>query len=309
MPAKSNKEEFIKKANLIHKNIDFSDIEYNGSLELIYPKCNGCDNIIETTPNRILSGRGCKKCFDKSLQLTNSEYDLKLQKLYGDKFVRITDYNGNRKHVEFNCIEHNKKFKVLACTSLYGEMGCDYCNTKDGRKRKVTTKQFILQIKSIKKFENYDFSSHEYINRKTKSVVKCEYKHTFEATPSSLLSKRGCPICALRTTTSKAMYDIIDILNKNKIEFIREKTFDNCKNVHKLPFDLYLPTYNIIIEYDGKQHFEIFEHWGGEKKFNQRQTNDKIKTEYCISNNITLFRIRYDEDHIQYMSNIIKGIK
>lgn len=43
------------------------------------------------------------------------------------------------------------------------------------------------------------------------------------------------------------------------VSFEKEKTFIDCVNPKTnflLRFDFYLPDYNIIIEYDGEQHFK-----------------------------------------------------
>ena len=74
-----------------------------------------------------------------------------------------------------------------------------------------------------------------------------------------------------------------------------------------LPFDFYLHDYNVCIEYDGIQHFKPIEYFGGEEAFQKRQLNDKIKTEYCIDNHITLIRLPYtlSEDEIK---NIVLNI-
>jgi hypothetical protein len=52
----------------------------------------------------------------------------------------------------------------------------------------------------------------------------------------------------------------------------------------------------MCIEYDGRQHFEPAECFGGEEGFIETQQNDLIKNNYCKKNNITLLRIRYDEN-------------
>ena len=41
----------------------------------------------------------------------------------------------------------------------------------------------------------------------------------------------------------------------NNIEFKKEKKFKDCKDKYQLPFDFYLPQYNLCIEFDGEQHF------------------------------------------------------
>lgn len=83
------------------------------------------------------------------------------------------------------------------------------------------------------------------------------------------------------------------ILTNNNINFIQQKRFDDCKHVLTLPFDFYLPEYNICIEFDGIQHFQPVEFFGGEDEFEKLKINDVIKTEYCKLNNINLIRLPY----------------
>lgn len=94
-------------------------------------------------------------------------------------------------------------------------------------------------------------------------------------------------------TKSKGEKWITSFLEELNIPFVPQKRFDKCKNKKKLPFDFYLPTLNICIEYDGSQHFYPVKFWGGEEMFKVRQQNDKIKTDYCCKHGIKLIRISY----------------
>jgi len=51
----------------------------------------------------------------------------------------------------------------------------------------------------------------------------------------------------------------------------------------------------MIIEFDGKQHYEPMEHFGGLESYNRLKVNDKIKSDYCEDNYIDLIRIRYNQ--------------
>ena len=65
-------------------------------------------------------------------------------------------------------------------------------------------------------------------------------------------------------------------------------------------FWFYLPDYNLLIEYDGRQHFEISEYFGGYEGFINTKIRDTIKNIYCRNNNIDLLRIPYWEfDNIE----------
>ena len=73
------------------------------------------------------------------------------------------------------------------------------------------------------------------------------------------------------------------------------KYFCFCKNILPLPFDFYLPDYNICIEYNGRQHYEPIKKWGGVDSLNEIKKRDKIKMEYCKLNNIPLIIIKYND--------------
>lgn len=83
-----------------------------------------------------------------------------------------------------------------------------------------------------------------------------------------------------------------------------QKTFKDCKDKKLLPFDFYLPAYNLIIEYDGEQHFDIKHSFSGEDGFVNTIIHDAIKNQYCEDNNINILRIPFWE-----FDNIEKLIK
>lgn len=75
----------------------------------------------------------------------------------------------------------------------------------------------------------------------------------------------------------------------NEIDFEQEKRFYDCRDVKPLPFDFYLPQYNLIIEFDGQQHFrEVYN-----RDFETTKKHDEIKNKYCEDNDIDLLRIPY----------------
>jgi len=63
-----------------------------------------------------------------------------------------------------------------------------------------------------------------------------------------------------------------------------------------------LPDYNTCVEYDGVQHYKSVEWFGGAEAFESLNIRDKIKTNFCLNNNIELIRIRYDEDILDKLS-------
>lgn len=57
-------------------------------------------------------------------------------------------------------------------------------------------------------------------------------------------------------------YLIARYLDAHHIRYTKQKTFIRCRDVNPLPFDLYLPDYNMAIEYDGEFHYLQTEYGG-----------------------------------------------
>ena len=100
---------------------------------------------------------------------------------------------------------------------------------------------------------------------------------------------------APRCFVSKGERVIADYLRKNNIKFISQKRYKECRYKHPLPFDFYIPRYNLLLEYDGKQHFTPDGKMVTVEDFDGRVVKDTIKLKYAIKNNLTLLRISYLE--------------
>lgn len=150
--------------------------------------------------------------------------------------------------------------------------------------------KFIKDANNVHDFK-YNYDKSVYIRNQIKLIITCPIHGDFEQTPNSHLNGNGCPSC----NESNGEKEISKYLNKMNINFIRQKKFDDCKNIYPLPFDFYIASARTLIEFDGKQHFEPCEHFGGIEAYNNLKINDKIKNDYCEENYINLIRIRYDQ--------------
>ena len=155
------------------------------------------------------------------------------------------------------------------------------------------TKIFIR--KALRKHgDRYDYSNVIYVKAREKVEIICKVEghSSFWQTPNAHLRRAGCPIC----NESQGSKRIRIFLSKNNIVFEQEKRFNDCRNIYPLPFDFYLPQYNLCIEFDGSCHFKKT-NWNGEYTEEQLKENlesyqlrDQIKNDYCKSHNITLLR-------------------
>lgn len=197
------------------------------------------------------------------------------------------------------CQEHGE-FEQVPYHHLSGR-GCPKCygNSKSNKE------DFLKKVNIIHN-NKYDYSKVDYINAYTKITIICPKHGDFNQRPTNHLSGNGCPICR----TSKGELKIKKFLEDNNIEFIPQKTFDDCKGKKKcLPFDFFLPKYNLCIEYQGKQHYEVNKYWGGEENFKETQTTDIIKSDYCYLKGIELLQITYIDDiHKKLNSQFYLGV-
>lgn len=86
---------------------------------------------------------------------------------------------------------------------------------------------------------------------------------------------------------------IVKFLEVSNIQFQQETSFAGCIDVSPLRFDFFLPAHNLIIEFDGKQHFEAVDYWKGAAGLEERQRRDSIKDNWCINNGRLLLRISF----------------
>ena len=109
-------------------------------------------------------------------------------------------------------------------------------------------------------------------------------------------SGHRCPHCNKSTGETK----ISTFLKEHNVNFEREYRFNDCKYKYRLPFDFYLPEYNLVIEIDGEGHYFPchFNNISKDKavfSFEKIKYHDLLKNIYCMENHIDLLRIPYWE--------------
>ena len=205
-----------------------------------------------------------------------------------------TEYTGKNQKIDIIC-DKGHEWHPLYDGFIRGKAKCLICNNELlGERQKLPWNKVIYPFNK----EGYKVLSQEreYKNNQSKLKVICPKKHEYEVSYSNFLKGNRCPIC----NSSKGEEKVKNILEQYNVLFKGQYKFKDCKFYHVLAFDFYLPDYNCCIEYDGKQHYESVEFFGGYDGFVNTKIRDTIKNIYCDKNNIKLIRIPYWEfDNIE----------
>jgi len=266
-------------------------------------KCIIHNEVFERCWNSIKNGSiFCKECasiHSREQRCNTIEY-VKEKALKDFDITIISEiYINNEEQLDFICNKHlNEGIQHKSWGTIISNLHpCSFCS-KEQHLKNVTKshEEFIKQVKEIHG-DKYIVIS-EYIKSNEHVQVYCtKCKSEFSIKAGHLLEGHGCGVC----TKSKGEEQIKNTFDRNNITYIRECRFDDCRGVKKtLPFDFYLEQYNLLIEFQGKQHYEPVEMFGGQKQFEIQQINDNCKREYCKNNNINLLEISYwDEKNIE----------
>lgn len=252
-------------------------------------KCN-CGEFFYPTLDNILRGKtkscfacGKKRASDKQ-KITKDKFEDMLNEKYGEEYKIIGEYKGYSEYID---IYHEKCGRVFKTKPSYMGKGrkCNHCY----QNHKKTTEEVKKLVSDYTNGEYEMLSQYTGIDNKVKILHK-DCNGIFERSIQEFVNRGsiGCPYC---NTISNGAKFVKMFLDKNNINYEMEKKFKECKNIKELPFDFYLPDYNICIEYDGEHHKRVLYHWGGEERLKQIQKRDNIKTEYCKENGIFLIRI------------------
>ncbi len=116
--------------------------------------------------------------------------------------------------------------------------------------------------------------------------------------PTSHLYNNITRSCGCLKQDKSAGEMLIDkYLFKHNYQFEKQFRFQDCRDCHPLPFDfcVFIDNVKYLIEYNGIQHYQAIDWFGGEEKLKYTQLHDKIKNDYCLVNKINILTIPYWE--------------
>ena len=230
--------------------------------------------------------------------LTIEKFIEKANKIHGKKYnYSKVNYINMKTKICIICPEHGE-FWQTPTNHIYQKQGCPKCNR---RSYKYTLEEFIEKAIRIHGNE-YNYSKVKYINNRTKICIICPEHGEFWQSPNSHISqKQGCPKCGeLKNKTETHLYNFL--INNTNYKIIRQKTF---KWLGRKKLDIFIEDLNIGIEYQGRQHFETIDYFGGLNGFNTTVKRDTEKFQQCNKHGIKLLYVSYEKNiPPQYLDTI-----
>ena len=220
--------------------------------------------------------------------------------------------------VQGNSLRSGKSTRCRQCANQ--SMKSDKLKNQQQNKKKIikTKKQKIKQqpnntvlnhprLKDISntKYKYFTVISYHHSDTKKQSywLCKCFCGNNFIATKTAITHNEYLN-CGCLKTKSKGENKIIEILNKNNINYKTEYSFSDLYDIKPLRFDFAIFNNNNdlikLIEFQGEQHYD------SNPFYKSPQLHDQLKIEYCKKNHIKLLIIPYwdyNKIDINYLLN------
>lgn len=236
----------------------------------------------------------CNLCNQDIIDATKQDAILKIKKIING------EYNVQYEYLDF--IDNGKQLNSCQVKLFNRLTDKEKIVTVEAILRKLLSKNHRVVLRNIMSYDDAK------VKVRGLGITNFrEYKKWFIRTqPSELPTnpqrhyKEWISYCDFFGTNPKANMSwgekrIDEYLQRKNIEYVWQKKFNDCRDKNPLPFDFYLPQYNLIIEFDGEQHHKSVHKFGGNDNLGKTQKHDKIKNQYCRDNNINIFRLTYDD--------------
>jgi len=218
----------------------------------------------------------------------------------------------SHKKFYFYCNKCNHEF-LRSINKLYNDKEhCSYCVIPSKLLCNNNDCKFCFE-KSFASYEKSKYWSDKNIENPRNLMKSSDKKywfncnicsHEFSSSLSHITNGTWCPFCVNKTEQN--LYDKLVLIYP---ELIQQYKVEWCKNINYLPFDFCIEEYKIIIELDGRQHFEQVSNWNSPE---ENQHRDKFKMKCANDNNYSVIRILQEDvfyDTFDWINEIKQAIQ
>lgn len=275
-------------------------------------KCDYCGKIIPVAYRDYVKYKFDKYSCQHCRQKKTSEYNLpqRQESLYTRALdfcnemgytllTKKSDIFNAETRAFYECPRHGVcETKIYTLIDRHECLGCSY-ERRSARHRKRADDVY----NDFKQYGGILLNKEDYSgwNDKNLCVLCANCGESFLTSYCAFMQHGGGQLCPKCTSNiSKGEYAVKQYLEVHDIQFYMQFRFYDCRTSVPLPFDFYLPDYNICIEYDGEGHYKAIKRGNisnmqAQELLHSIQHRDIIKNNYCSNNGIKLIRIPYWE--------------
>ncbi len=294
-----------------------------GSNNTYFWRCHVCNHRFRNSPsNRYHFEQNCGACMNNtahssgsnSIAITHPELANEIHDVLNENLDISSIKVASSRKIWWKCSTCDHEWRATPYRRLSSihtkSRGCGVCSgnsihSNGSNSMKNTHPQLSLEFDKEKNHPLTPENIKAGTNKKLWWI--CEVKsskpcgHTWSASGASrsftnVLNKKigtGCPKCLKKSQTE--LYNLIGLIYPN-----REILFDykhpelrfKLSN-KKMELDIWIPHINLAIEYQGRQHYDIMEHWGGIEALEMIKRRDKEKKEKCKDYGIKLIEFHH----------------
>lgn len=246
---------------------DYSDTEYVESRAKVKIRCRE-HGYFWQRPKNHLQSVGCPECARENNRLRNvgtlESFISKAREVWGDRWdYTHSEYQGRRSHITITCKEHGD-FLQFVEGHLEGQVGCKWCREYNAP---ISYSEFVRRSVELWGEGRWDIFEESYTSYADLITFRClVHDRTFtQRGADHLRGNSGCVPCS-RSSASKAEDQIAEFIESKGISV--ERNVRNLIPSRSLEVDIYLPSCQVAIEYNGV-------YWHSEKFVPKEYHSDK----------------------------------
>lgn len=208
MSVRSNTEDFIKKARLVHGDrFEYTKVNYKTSSIRVVIICKDHGDFLQK-PSEHLRSVGCLHCSNLA-KTTKEDFLSEAERIHLGKYnYSLVEYHGVNKKVCIICQEHGE-YMQSPKSHLKG-YGCRFCGYIKRKQTKMKGKEYIFEkfIEDAKRVHKgrYDYSNVVFNGLNSDVEIVCREHGTFKMRPSNHLANQGCKSCSGITNWNTQMF-------------------------------------------------------------------------------------------------------
>ena len=285
--------DFYDKVSALYPGLEFETLDNVTKDSRISATCPQ-HGTIRHTRNYWISRKGCEYCNGFWFQPDWEKY---ARQIHGDKYKYLSAPNIKTDVIKIKCPVHGI-FLQRYDVHVDQQCGCPECAGSKVLSKEKRKEKFLK--KAHEKFgDRFSYAIDEYVNNDTPMSITCKaHNYTFRSTPDTHLRKSGgCPVCGMTSGEAR----IFTWLRQQGINHHYQYFIPNeNKNLdlQYLVADFYLPAQNMVIEFNGQQHYTDvpYFHRDKDRTIEKQMMRDQTLRDYCTKHGIQLLEIKYDEE-------------